>query len=94
MKPTRKKYHLFLDLDETLIHSFTTARMDFDSEEEKRLHFEQLERQMIAENGVRPTKEELESFPSEMVFNIRPGTEEFLQRLSEFYEINVFTAGE
>ena len=44
MKPTKKKYHLFLDLDETLIHSFTTARMDFDSEEEKKNHFEQLER--------------------------------------------------
>ena len=49
---------------------------------------------MIAENGVKPTKEELESFPSEMVFNIRPQTEEFLTRLSEFYEINIFTAGE
>ena len=94
MKPTKKKYHLFLDLDETLIHSFTTARMDFDSEIEKKNHFEQLERQMIAENGVKPTKEELESFPSEMVFNIRPQTEEFLTRLSEFYEINIFTAGE
>ena len=94
MKPTKKKYHLFLDLDETLIHSFTTARMDFDSEEEKKEHFDQLERQMIAENGVKPTREELETFPSEMVFNIRPATEEFLLRLSEHYEINIFTAGE
>ena len=68
--------------------------MDFSSEEEKRDHFEQLERQLTIENGVKPTMEELESFPSEMVFNIRPTTEEFLTRLSEFYEINIFTAGE
>ena len=55
MKSTAMKYHLFLDLDETLIHSFTTARMDFESEEERKEHFLQLEKQLTIENGVAPT---------------------------------------
>ena len=29
-----------------------------------------------------------------MVFNIRPSTEEFLTKLSLYFEINIFTAGE
>ena len=94
LRPTSKKLHLFLDLDETLIHSFTTARIDFDTELEKKEHFDELARQLTIENGIPPTQEEIESFPSEMVFNIRPTTEEFLIKLSQYYEINIFTAGE
>ena len=94
MKPTNKKLFLFLDLDETLIHSFTTPKVDFASVEEKKEHFEELERQLTAENGIPPSRQELEAYPSEMVFNIRPATEEFLTKLSLHYEINIFTAGE
>ena len=28
---------------------------------------------MTIENGIAPTQEEIECYPSEMVFNIRPG---------------------
>ena len=28
------------------------------------------------------------------MFNIRPSTEEFLTKLSQYYELNIFTAGE
>lgn len=94
LKPTKREYYLFLDLDETLIHSFTTARTDFANEKEKKEHFDELARQLTIENGIPPTKEELEAFPSEMVFNIRPSTEEFLTKLSLYFEINIFTAGE
>ena len=94
LKPTTREFYLFLDLDETLIHSFTTARIDFNSEQEKKEHFDELARQLTIENGIPPTKEELETFPSEMVFNIRPSTEEFLTKLSLYFEINIFTAGE
>ena len=94
LKPTNKKLFLFLDLDETLIHSFTTPKVDFISAEEKKEHFEELERQLTAENGIPPTRQELEAYPSEMVFNIRPATDEFLTKLSLYYEITIFTAGE
>ena len=94
LRPTNKKLFLFLDLDETLIHSFTTPRLDFESMEERKEHFDELARQLTIENGIPPTKEELESYPSEMMFNIRPATEEFLTKLSQYYELNIFTAGE
>ena len=94
LRPTNKKLILFLDLDETLIHSFTTPRTDFESLEERKEHFDELARQLTIENGIPPTREEVESYPSEMMFNIRPGTEEFLTNLSQHYELNIFTAGE
>ena len=73
LNPTDKKYFLFLDLDETLIHSYTIPRTDFSSEMEKKDFFDEIARMMTIENGIAPTQEEIECYPSEMVFNIRPG---------------------
>ena len=94
LKPTDKKYFLFLDLDETLIHSFTVPRTEFASERERKEYYDEISRLLTIENGIAPTQEELECYPSEMVFNIRPGTEEFLAQLSKHYELSIFTAGE
>ena len=94
VKPTDKKYFLFLDLDETLIHSFTVPRTEFASERERKEYYDEISRLLTIENGIAPTQEELECYPSEMVFNIRPGTEEFLAQLSKYYELSIFTAGE
>lgn len=41
-----------------------------------------------------PTKEEIDNEALEMVFNIRPYAEEFLEALSQHYELSIFTAGE
>lgn len=46
------------------------------------------------ENKRQPSKEELENMALEMVFNIRPFAEEFLNTMARDFEIVIFTAGE
>ena len=47
-----------------------------------------------SEHNRSPSKEELEHLALEMVFNIRPYAEDFLAKMSQLYELVVFTAGE
>ena len=55
LKPTNKKYFLFLDLDETLIHSFTVPRTEFSCETERKEYYEEIYRLLTIENGIAPT---------------------------------------
>ena len=49
---------------------------------------------MEQSSGKIPTKEEIDNEALEMVFNIRPYAEEFLDTLAQYYELTIFTAGE
>jgi len=94
LPPATKKYTLVLDLDETLIHSHVQYKQDFKSRAQQQEYFSELAQKFYDENKRQPTKEELENLALEMVFNIRPFAEEFLNSMAQEFEIVVFTAGE
>ena len=83
-----------LDLDETLIHSHVQYKKRLETRAQQQQYFRDLAQRFASENGREPTKEELENMALEMVFNIRPFAEEFLNTMAKEFEIIVFTAGE
>ena len=94
LPPPTKDYTLVLDLDETLIHSHVQYKKQLQTRAEQQEYFNELANKFIAENGREPTREELENLALEMVFNIRPFAEEFLNKMAQDFEIIIFTAGE
>ena len=94
LPPPTKRYTLVLDLDETLIHSHVQFKKQLSTRAQQQQYYEELQQKFLAENGREPTKEEVENMALEMVFNIRPFAEEFLNIMSKQFELTVFTAGE
>lgn len=94
LPPPTKKYILVLDLDETLIHSHVQYKKTLNTRAQQQEYFNELAIKFIQENGRDPSKEELENLALEMVFNIRPFAEEFLNTMAKEFEIIIFTAGE
>lgn len=94
LPPSTKKYTLVLDLDETLIHSHVQYKQEFKSRAQQQDYFSELAQKFFEENRRQPTREELENLALEMVFNIRPFAEDFLNTMAEEFELIVFTAGE
>ena len=94
MPPPSTPYTLVLDLDETLIHSHVQYKRQLQTRAEQQEYFNELASKFIAENDREPTREELENLALEMVFNIRPFAEEFLNTMARDFEIIIFTAGE
>lgn len=94
LPPATKKYILVLDLDETLIHSHVQYKEMFKTRAQQQEYFNELANKFISEYGREPTKEELENLALEMVFNIRPFAEEFLNTMAKEFELIIFTAGE
>ena len=94
LPPPTRPYSLVLDLDETLIHSHVQYKKRLETRAQQQQYFRELAQRFASENGREPTKEELENMALEMVFNIRPFAEEFLNTMAKEFEIIVFTAGE
>ena len=81
----KQPYTLVLDLDETLIHYNETKSL-------QQAHLLAHEFRMKYKRD--PTVQELTDLMPEVVFNVRPYSEYFLNEMSKFFEIIVFTAAE
>ena len=81
----RQYYTLVLDLDETLIH--------YDEDQHKRT-FEQALSTFTQQNGRYPTQAETSQIMPELEFKVRPFCLEFIEAMSQMFEIVVFTAAE
>jgi len=80
-----KPYTLVLDLDETLIHY---------NEAKSLQQAQRIAQEFRVQYGRDPTVQELTDLMPEVVFNVRPYSEYFLNELAKYYEIIVFTAAE
>lgn len=83
--PPKRPYTLVLDLDETLIHYNETKSL-------QQAHLLAQEFRMKYKRD--PTVQELTDLMPEVVFNVRPFSEYFLNEMARFFEIIVFTAAE
>ena len=77
-----KKYTLFLDLDETLIHTQTQFKKQINTKQEQLEYLAEIEAKLREEYKREPTKEEIDQAAIEHVFNIRPFCLEFLHQMS------------
>lgn len=81
----KQPYTLVLDLDETLIHY---------NESKSLQQAQRIAQDFRTLNGRDPTVQELTDLMPEVVFNVRPYSEFFLEEMAKYFEIIVFTAAE